>query len=194
MHPSIFDESGGFFLAQVTALALVQIWRVGRQASRQELGNRIRPAHDGLNLVLTGLAVVLGLVLLIAWVAHPIILPNFAGRGDFLVPAIAFSVFVYIVFVLGIRSSHHTSGNTSSPWLRSLSMFAGAVLVLAAAELPLLLIHDHQLSRRYGRWFSLLIGITSVSIWEYVQYRRRSVSLAGSKQQPRVCTQSLSSN
>ncbi|HZZ15694.1 MAG TPA: hypothetical protein VFE08_07020, partial [Candidatus Sulfotelmatobacter sp.] len=159
MHPSIFDEYGSFFLAQVTALALVQMWRLGRQASRQELGNRPRPAHDGLNLVLTGLAVVLGLVLLIAWVAHPIILPNFGGRGDFLVPAIGFSVFIYVVFVLGIRSSHHTSGDSSSPWLRSLSMFVGAVLVVAAAELPLFLPHYSQLSRHYGSWFSLLIGI-----------------------------------
>jgi len=33
------DEFGAFFLAQVAALALVQIWRAGRQASRQELGN-----------------------------------------------------------------------------------------------------------------------------------------------------------
>ena len=172
----MFDESGRFFLAQVTALALVQIWRLGRQASRQELGNRPRPAHDGLNLVLTGLAVVLGLVLLIAWVAHPIILPNFAGPGDFLVPAIAFSVFVYVVFVLGIRSSHHTSGDTSSPWLRSLSMFAGAVLILAAAELPLFLHHYPQASRHYGRWLSLLVCIALVTIWECVQYRRRSVS------------------
>jgi hypothetical protein len=176
MHPSIFDEYGSFFLAQVTALALVQMWRLGRQASRQELGNRPRPAHDGLNLVLTGLAVVLGLVLLIAWVAHPIILPNFGGRGDFLVPAIGFSVFLYGVFVLGIRSSHHTSGDGSRPWLRSLSMFVGAVLVLAAAELPLFLPHYSQLSRHYGGCFSLLIGIALVILWEYVHYRKHSVS------------------
>jgi hypothetical protein len=152
------------------------MWRLGRQASRQELGNRPRPAHDGLNLVLTGLAVVLGLVLLIAWVAHPIILPNFGGRGDFLVPVIGFSVFLYIVFVVGIRSSHHTSGDTSSPWLRSLSMFVGAVLLLAAVELPLFLPHYHQLSRNYGSWFSLLVGIALVTASEYVQYRKRSVS------------------
>lgn len=175
MYPLIFDESGGFFLAQVTALALVQIWRLGREASRQELGNRPRPAHDGLNLVLTAFAVVLGLVLLIAWVAHPIILPNFAGRGDFLVPAIVFSVFVYVVFVLGIRSSHHTSGDASSPWLRSLSMFAGAVLVLATAELPLFLHHYPQFVGHYGRWLSLTISIALISIWECVRYRRRSV-------------------
>lgn len=164
MHPSIFDESGGFFLAQVTALALVQIWRLGRQASRQELGNRPRPARDGLNLLLTAFAVVLGLVFLITWVAHPIILPNFTGRGDFLVPAIAFSVFIYVVFVLGIRSSHHTSGDASSPWLRSLSMFAAAVLVLAATELPLLLHHYARFSGRYGSWLSLLVGIALITM------------------------------
>lgn len=176
MHPSIFDESGGFFLAQVTALALVQIWRIGSQASRQELGNRPRPAHDGLNLVLTGLAVVLGLVLLIAWVAHPIILPNFAGRGDVLVPAIAFSVFLCVVFVVGIRSSHHTSGDKSNPWLRGLSMFASAMLVVAALGLPMFLFRSPRLPQHYEKWFSLFIGVGVVVIWEYVQYRRRSVS------------------
>lgn len=176
MHPSIPDESGAFFLAQVTALALVQIWRLGRQASRQELGNRPRPAHDGLNLVLTGLGIVLGLVLLIVLVAHPIILPNFAGRGDVLVPFIAFAVFLYVVFVVGIRSSHHTSGDKSNPWLRGFSLFASAVLLVAALALPMFLLHSAQLPRHYERWLSLFVGVALVIIWEYVQHRRRSVS------------------
>src|SRR5438552_442488 len=108
MHPSMFpDEFGAVFLAQVTAFALVQIWRSGRKASRQELGNRPRPARDRIHLVLTGLAVVCGLVLLIIFIAHPI--ANFPGSGGFIAPVVAFLIFIYVVLIVGISSSHHTS-------------------------------------------------------------------------------------
>ena len=181
MHASMFpDEFGAVFLAQVAALALVQIWRAVRQASRQELGNRPRPDHDGIHLIFTGLAIVLGFVLLIIWVSHPIILPNFAGSGSVLVPVIAFLIFVYVIFVVGIRSSHHTSGDKSNPWLRGLSLLGAAVLLLAAMVLPMFLLPHTQVPQRYQRWLALLIGAAVVVIWQFVVRRlphgRRSVS------------------
>jgi peptidoglycan/LPS O-acetylase OafA/YrhL len=94
------DEFSAVFLAQVTAFAVVQIWRSGRQSSRQELGNSPRPAHDAIRLILTGLAVVCGLVLLIIFMAHPI--ANFAGNDGFIVPVVAFLIFIYVVLVVGI--------------------------------------------------------------------------------------------
>jgi hypothetical protein len=174
------DEFGAFFLAQVAALALVQIWRAGRQASRQELGNHPRPAHDGIHLVFTGLAIILGLVLLIIWISHPIILPKFAGSGGVLVPVISFLIFIYVIFVVGIRSSHHTSGDKSSSWLRGLSLFAAAALLLAAMVLPMFLLPHTHVPQRYQQLLALLIGVAVVVIWQIVvrrlQHHRSSVS------------------
>jgi len=172
MHPFMLpDEFGALFLAQVVALALVQIWRAGRQASREELGNQPRPPHDAVYLVFTGLAIVLGLVLLIIWVAHPVILPNLARSESILVPVIAFLIFIYIIFVVGISSSHHTSGDQSNPWLRGLSLFAGAVLLLAAMVLPMFLLPHTQVPERYQRWLALLIGVAAVAIWHVIAHR-----------------------
>jgi hypothetical protein len=181
MHPSMFPgEIGAVFLAQAVALALVQLWRAGRQASQEELGNRPRPAHDGIHLVLTGLAIVIGLVLLIILVSHPIILPNFSGGGSVLVPVIAFLIFVYVIFVVGISSSHHTSGDKSNPWLRGLTLFAAALLLLAAVVLPSFLLPHTRVPQRYQGWLTVLIGVAVVVIWQFVvrwlQPRRSSSS------------------
>jgi len=175
------DEFGAIFLAQVAALALVHLWRTGRQASQQELGNRPRPAHDGIHLVLAGLAIVLGLVLLIIWVSHPIVLPNFAGGGNVIVPVIAFLIFIYVILVVGIRSSHHTSGDKSNPWLSGLSLFVAAAVLLSTMVVPMFLLPHTQVPQRYQMWLALLIGVVAVVIWQFVvhwlQHRRRSASL-----------------
>jgi len=181
MHPSMFPgEVGAVFLAQVAAIALVHLWRAGRQASRQELGNRPPPAHDGIHLVFTGLAIVLGLVLLIIWVSHPIHLLNFAGGGSVLVPVIAFLIFVYVIFVVGISSSHHASGDKSNSWLRGLALFAAAVLLLAAMVLPSFLLPHTPVPQRYQSWLTVVIGVVVVVIWQFVvhwlQNRRSSLS------------------
>lgn len=181
MHPSMFpDEFGAIFLAQVVSLALVQLWRTGRQASQQELGNRPRPAHDGIHLVLTGLAIVLGLVLLIIWVSHPVVLPNFGGSGNVIVPVVAFLIFIYVIFVVGIRSSHHVSGDKSSPWLTGLSLFVPAALLLLTMVLPDFLLPHTQVPRRYQMWLALLIGVVAVVIRHPVahwfRHRIRSAS------------------
>lgn len=177
------DEFGFPFLAQVAALALVQLWRNGRQASQQELGYRPRPAHDGVHLVFTAFAAVLGLVLLIIWFAHPVVLPKFARSGSVLVPAISFLVFIYVILVVGISSSHHTSGDNSNPWLRGLSLFAAAALLLTAMVLPWFLLPHTQVPQRYQRWLALLIGVAAVGIWHVVahqlQFRRSPVSSSG---------------
>jgi hypothetical protein len=179
MHSSMFpDEFGAVFLAQVTAFALVQIWRYGRQASRQELGNRPRPAHDAIRLISTGLAVVCGLVLLIIFIAHPI--ANSAGSDGFIVPVVAFLIFIYVVLVVGIRSSHHTSRDKSNPWLAGLSMFAGATLLLAAMALPMFLLPHTQIPPRYQTRLALVVGVSVVVTWHFVahwlQQRSQSVS------------------
>jgi sterol desaturase/sphingolipid hydroxylase (fatty acid hydroxylase superfamily) len=167
------DEFGALVLAQVAALALVQIWRAGRQASREELGNHPRPRHDAVHLIFTGLAIILGLVLLTIWVAHPVILPNLARGGNILVPVIAFLTFIYIIiiFVVGISSSRHTSGDQSNPWLSALSLFAAAVLLLAAMVLPMFLLPHTQVPERYQRWLALLIGVAAVAIWHVIAHR-----------------------
>jgi len=168
MHPSMFpDEIGDVFLAQVAAVALVQVWRAGRQASRQELGNRPRPAHDGIYLAFTGLAIVLGLVLLIILASHPITLP-FSGGSSVLVPIIAFAIFVYVIFVVGIGSSHHTSGDKSSPWLRGFALSAAAVLLLAAMVLPSFLLPHSRVPQRYQSWLTVLFGVAAVVVWQFV--------------------------
>jgi hypothetical protein len=179
MHSPVFpDEFGVVFLAQVVALALVQLWRTGRQASRQELGNRPRPAHDGFHLIATGLALVLGLALLIIWVSHPIFLQNLAGKGDIIVPVIAFLIFAYVTLVVGIRSSHETSGDKSNPWLSGLLLCGAVGLLLAAMVLPIFLLPRTQVPRQYDWWVALLIGVAVVGMWQFVvgrvQHRRRS--------------------
>jgi hypothetical protein len=172
-------EIGEVFLAQVVALAIVQLWRAGLQVSRQELGSRPRPARDAIHLVFTGLAIVIGLVLLIILLSHPF-LPNFSGAGSVLVPGIAFLIFVYLIFVVGISSSHHTSGEKSSPWLRSLALFAAAVLLLAAMVLPSFLLPHTRVPQRYQSWLTVLIGVAVVVMWQFVvrwiQHRQSSLS------------------
>lgn len=174
------DEFGLIFLAQVASLALIRIWEAGRQASREELGNRPRPAHDGTHLVFTGLATVFGLVLLIILMSRPISLPNMGRRGNVLVPLIALLAFLYLIFVVGIRSSHETSGDNSSPWLRGLSLFAAAALLLAAMALPMLLLPHTRVPRRHQGWLAWLIGVAVVIVWQFVartlQHRRRLAS------------------
>jgi hypothetical protein len=174
------DEFGAIFLAQVAALGLIRIWEAGRQASREELGNRPRPAHDGIHLIFTGLAIVSGLVLLIILVSRPIRFPYLAGSGDILVPAIAFLTFVYLIFVIGIRSSHHTSGNKSSPWLCGLYLFATAALLLAAMMLLMFLLPHTRVPQRLQGWLAWLIGVAAVVVWQLVvrrlQHRRSSAS------------------
>ena len=170
MYRSMFpDEFGAVFLAQVTAFALVQIWRSGRQASRQELGNRPRPAHDGIRLILTGLAVVCGPVLLIIFVAHPV--ARCSGSGDLIVPVGASLIFIYVVLVVGINSSHHTSGDKSNPWLAGLSMFAGATLLLAAMALPRFVLPHTRIPIRYQTWLAVIVGVTVVVTWHFVAHR-----------------------
>src|SRR5207248_9816692 len=179
MHPSMFpDEFGAVFLARVTAFALVQIWSSGRKASRQELGNRPRPARDRIHLVLTGLAVVCGLVLLIIFIVHPI--ANFPGSGGFIVPVVAFLIFIYVVLVVGISSSHHTSRDKSNSWITGLSMFTSVTLLLWAMALPMFLLPHTQIPRRYQMWLELFVGVGVVVAWQLVahrlQQRRHSVS------------------
>jgi hypothetical protein len=166
------DEFGAVFLAQVTSLFIVQLWRDGRQASREELGNRPRPAHDGIYLVLTGLALVLGLVLLIIWVSHPVILPNFGGMGSVIVPVIAFLIFVYVILGVGIRSSHHTSGDQSNPWHCGLSLFVAVALLLTATVLPWFLLPYTGVTHQYQTWLALLMGLAVVVILQFVIHRR----------------------
>ena len=176
MHPLWFlpDEFGAVFLAQVTALAIVQLWRLGRQASREELGNRPRPAHDGIHLVLTGFAVVLGLALLIIIVSSPRILPKFGGSDEFIVPFFAFVIFVYVMIVVGIRSSHQTKGDKSNPWIRGLSLLVAAAVLIAAIELPMWLLPLTQVPQHYQRWLALLIGVAAVVLWEFAIHRLRN--------------------
>jgi hypothetical protein len=165
------EEFGAIFLAQVTALAILQIWRSGRQASHQELGNRPRPPHDGIHLVFTGFAIVVGLVLLIILVAHPII----SFRGDaVIVPVIAFLIFIYVMFVVGIRSSHHTSGDKSNSWCRAVSLFAAAALLIAAMLLPMFLLAQTRVPHQFQVWLALLIGIAVVMFWHFVVHRQQS--------------------
>jgi hypothetical protein len=150
MHPSWLPphEFGAIFLAQVTALAFVQLWRIGRQASHEELGNRPRPSLDGIHLILTSFAVVLGVVLLVIIVSSPRTLPKFGGSDEFIVPFVAFLIFVYVMLVVGIRSSHQTSGDRTNPWLRGLSLLAAGAVLLAAMELPILLLPHTQVPQQ----------------------------------------------
>jgi hypothetical protein len=162
------DEFGAVFLAQVITLAILQVWRAGRQASQEELGNRPRPSHDGIHLVLTGFGIVLGLVLLIIFVSRPVIFPNFGGSSSVIVPLIAFSIFVCIIFVIGIRSGPHASGVTSNPWISSFSLVAAAALPLAAMVLPWFFLPHTRIPQPYQKWVALLIGVAVVVIWQFV--------------------------
>jgi hypothetical protein len=130
---------------------MLQIWRAGRQASREQLGNHPRPVHDGIHLALTGFALVFGLVLLIIWVSHPILLPSLGGNHSTFLPVIAFVVFIYVIFVVGISSSHHTSGDRSNPWVSAFSLFAAAALLCAAMELPVFLLTHTHAPQQYRR-------------------------------------------
>jgi hypothetical protein len=181
MLPRILpDEASAIFLAQLAALALVQLWKTGRRVSQQELGNHPRPAHDGIHLILTALALVVGLVLLIIWVSHPVMLEHFESSGSVIAPVVAFLIFVYVTFVIGIRSSHHASGENSNPWRSGLSLFAAAVLLLAAMALPMFLLPYSQVPHPYQIWLALLIGVAAFVGWQHFvgrpQNGRRSLS------------------
>jgi len=171
-------EFGAIFLAQMATLVLIRIWEAGRQASQEELGNRHRPAHDGIHLIFTGLAIVFGLVLLIILVSRPIRLPYLTGSSSILVPAIAFLTFVYLILVVGIRSSHHTSGDKSSPWLSGLYLFATAALLLAAMMLPMFLLPYTRVPPQAQGWLAWFIGVAVVVVWQLavrrLQHRRSS--------------------
>ena len=174
------DEFGAIFLAQVATLVLIRIWEAGRQASREELGNRPRPAHDGIHLIFTGLAIVFGLVLLIILVSRPIRFPYLAESSNILVPAIAFLTFLYLVFVVGIRSSYHTSGDKSSTWLSGLYLFATAAMLLAAMTLPMFLLPYMRVPQRNQGWLAWLAGVAVVVVWQLtvrrLQHRSSSAS------------------
>jgi hypothetical protein len=165
------DEFGAIFLAQLATLALIRIWEAGRQASREELGNRPRPPHDGVHLILTGLAIVLGLVLLIILVSRPIRLPSVAGGGSILVPLVAFFTFVYLIFVIGIGSGHHAIGDKSSPWLSGLRLLATAALLVAAMMLPMFLLPHTRIPHRNQGWLACLIGVGVVVVWQLIVRR-----------------------
>jgi glucan phosphoethanolaminetransferase (alkaline phosphatase superfamily) len=165
------DESGAIFLAELAAFGLVRFWIRGRQASQEELGNRPKPPHDGVHLIFTGLGLVTGLVLLMIWLSHPTILPSFAGRSSTFLPLVAFVIFVYVVFVVGVSSSHHTSGDKSNAWLSSLSLLAATFLLLAAMVLPWFLLPHTQVPQQYQTWLALLIGLTAVVLWHVVETR-----------------------
>lgn len=164
------DESGAIFLAELAAFGFVRLWIRGRQTSQEELGNRPKPPHDGIHLILTGLGLVTSLVLLMFWLSHPAILPSFVGSSTFL-PLVAFVIFVYVVFVVGVSSSHHTSGDKSNPWLSSLPLLAAAFLLLAAMVLPWFLLPHTQVPQRYQTWLAALIGLTAVVLWNVVETR-----------------------
>jgi uncharacterized membrane protein YqjE len=183
--PTFPDEFGAIFMAQVIALAILQVWRAGQQASREELGNRPRPRNDGIHLVFTALAIVLGLVLLIIWVAHPGVLQKFGGAESTVAPVAAFLIFLYVILVVGIRSSQQTSGQKSNPWIGGFTFFAAATLLLAAMVLPIFLLSETRISQKYQGWLALLIGLSVVLCWHYAcnrrQYRKRFVALTSSE-------------
>lgn len=160
---------GSIFLAQVASFAVIQIWRAGRDASRAELGGRPRSRRDFLHLLLTGLAVVIGLVLLIVWISHPIELPHFGSQASVL-PLIAFLAFTYVTIVIGITSSHRTSGETSNPWLAALRLFAAALLLMATIMLPML-IPNAYVAKQYRGLISSSIAVAGVVAWPFVAQR-----------------------
>jgi len=114
---------------------------------------------------------VIGLVLPMIWLSRPAILPSVAGSGSVFLPLVAFVIFVYVVFVVGISSSRHTSGDKSNPWLSSLSLLAATGVLLAAMVLPWFLLPRTQVPLRYQTWLALLIGLAAVAIWHVVDIR-----------------------
>lgn len=166
VDPSV---AGAIFLAQVATFALIQIWRAGRDASRGELGGRPRHRRDILHLFLTGLAVVLGLVLLIIWISHPIDLPHFGSQGNVL-PVVVFLTFIYVTLVIGINSSHRTSGDKSNPWFAALLLFTAALLLVAIVMLPRL-IPSTYVPKQYQGLISLSIAIAGAVAWPFVAQR-----------------------
>lgn len=160
---------GAIFLAQVASFALIQIWRAGRDASRAELGGRPRPRRDILHLALAGLAVVVGLVLLIIWISHPIELPHFGSQANVL-PFAAFLTFIYVTLVIGITSSHRTSGEKSNSWFAALRLFVAALLLVATIMVPML-IPNTYLAKQYRGLISVSIGVVGVVAWPFVSQR-----------------------
>ncbi len=170
-HHIFVDPSvaGSLFLAQVASIALIQIWRAGRDASREELGGRPRPRRDMLHLFLTGLAVVVGLVLLIIWISYPTDLPHFESQGRVLL-LIVFLVFIYVTLVIGISSSHRTSGDTSNPWFAALLLFTAALLLVSTIMLPTLIPNSYVPKQHQGL-ISLSIAIVGMVAWPFVVQR-----------------------
>src|SRR5580765_5823455 len=156
VDPSV---AGAMFLAQVASFALIHIWRAGRDASRGELGGRPRPRRDILHLFLTALAVVLGLVLLIIWISHPIDLPHFGSQSNGL-PLIVFVTFIYVTLVIGINSSNRTSAEKSNPWFAALLLFTAAMLI-----------PNTYIPKQYQGVISLSIAIAGVVAWPFVAQR-----------------------
>ena len=161
--------AGAMFLAQVASFALIHIWRAGRDASRGELGGRPRPRRDILHLFLTALAVVLGLVLLIIWISHPIDLPHFGSQSNGL-PLIVFVTFIYVTLVIGINSSNRTRAEKSNPWFAALLLFTAALLIMAIIMLPML-IPNTYIPKQYQGVISLSIAIAGVVAWPFVAQR-----------------------
>ena len=156
---------GAIFLAQVVSFALIQIWR----ASQEELGGRPRPRRDIFHLFLTGLVVVLGLVLLIIWISHPIGLPHIGSQRSVL-PVITFLMFIYVTLVIGITSSHRTSGVKSNPWFAALLLFTAGSLLVATVTLPML-IPTAYVPTRYQSLISSSIAIVGAVAWPFAVQR-----------------------
>jgi cytochrome bd-type quinol oxidase subunit 2 len=135
------------------------------------LGDRPRPRRDIVHLFLTGLAVVLGLVLLILWISHPIDLPHFGSQGNSL-PLTVFLTFIYVTLVIGINSSRRTSGAKSNPWFAAVLLFTAALLLVAIIMLPMLI----PLSKQYRGLISLSIAIAGVVAWPFVAQRLKGRS------------------
>jgi hypothetical protein len=163
------EEAGALFLAQVAAFALTQIWQAGREASREELGGHPRPPRDILHLLLTGFAIVLGLVLLILWISHPIGLPHIERQGNVL-PLMAFLIFVYVILVIGITSGHRTSGEKLNPWSAALVLLMAALLLFATIMTPML-IPNTYVPKQYQGLISLLIAVAGVMVWHFLARR-----------------------
>jgi hypothetical protein len=73
--------------------------------------------------------------------------------------------------VIGIRSSHHTSGDKSSAWLSGLRLFAAGALLLAAMMLPMFLLPHTRIPHRNQGWLACLIGVGVVVVWQLIVRR-----------------------
>lgn len=158
-------------LLALNVFMLLEIWRSARLVSRQELGNRPRPSRDFLHLAVAAITLVVGLVLLIVWMSRPMGAPEFLGNDTFLVTLVAFAIFVYFIFAIGMRSSHHTSGDKSNPWLSALSLLAGAVLLITVMMAPVVLLPYTTVPDQYHRLISALFGGILILAWNLTAHR-----------------------